>query len=60
MHKTLEKLAGHQNGHILLESMIALIAVGTIAFMIVNSDLVPGLSGKWNAVNNALQNKWIH
>ena len=60
MCNKLKRWLASDNGHILLESIIAILAVGGITYIIVNTDLLPGLKVKWDAINNALQNKWIH
>jgi len=46
-------------GYLLVEVIVALIAVGTVTFFIINNDILPGLKAKWDIQNNAIQNNWI-
>ncbi|MDX9872805.1 MAG: hypothetical protein RBT41_10350 [Clostridia bacterium] len=46
-------------GHILLEAVIALAVVGAVTFLIVHNDIMPGLSVKWERMNNTIQNNWL-
>lgn len=49
----------NKRGHALVEAIIALAVVGAVTYLIVNTDIVPGLRSKWELQNNAIQNKWI-
>ena len=46
-------------GYLLVEVIIALIAVGAVTFFVINNDILPGLKAKWDVQNNAIQNNWI-
>lgn len=48
-----------KKGYILLEALIALAVVGAVTFMIVNSDILPGLRDKWSLQRSIIQNNWI-
>lgn len=49
----------NKRGHALVEAIIALAIVGAITYLIINTDIIPGLKDKWELQNNAIQNKWI-
>lgn len=59
MLQKMKEFFNSQHGYVLLESIIAIIAIGSVSYYIVNSDLLPGLKTKWDAINSALQGKWI-
>lgn len=46
-------------GYLLIEILIALMTVGAITYLVVNTDIIPGLKAKWDIQNNAIQNNWI-
>jgi hypothetical protein len=46
-------------GYLLIEILIALITVGAVTYLVVNTDIIPGLKAKWDMQNNAIQNNWI-
>lgn len=46
-------------GYILVEVLIALITVGAVTYMVINSDIIPGLRAKWEIQNNIIQNNWL-
>lgn len=46
-------------GYILIEVLIALVTVGAVTYLVVNTDIIPGLKLKWDLQNNAIQNNWI-
>jgi len=46
-------------GYLLVEVIIALIAVGAVTYIVINNDILPGLKAKWDVQNNAIQNNWI-
>lgn len=57
--RLLERFICKENGYLLLEVLIAMAAVGTITFYIINYDILPGLQTKWENQQNTLQNEWI-
>lgn len=46
-------------GYLLVEALIAMIMVGAVTYLVVNTDIVPGLKAKWDLQNNAIQHNWI-
>jgi len=48
-----------RRGYLLVEALIALLAVGTVTYIVTANDILPGLKAKWEIQNETIQNNWI-
>lgn len=48
-----------KEGQVLIETVVALIFMGSVTYAIVNTDIIPGLRLKWEALSSSMQGKWI-
>lgn len=60
MKRIFGALINEKHGHILVETMIALILAGTVTCYVINDSIMPGLRAKWDIMNNTIQNNWIN
>lgn len=55
----LSQFLKQRRGYLLVEALIAMIAVGAVTYLVVNTDIIPALKVKWDLQNTAIQNNWI-
>ncbi len=60
MLKLIRSFIKQRQGHILLQVIIAFVTVGSVTYVIVNNDILPGLKDKWDIQSQTIQNNWIN